>query len=78
MNNARVTRLWQDIGGVDELFLDELAMDYAFESIKSKRRVKYGAIIASVATLSAAAALVALKPKFITGLLKAPQYAPLP
>ena len=70
MNEEKATRLWLDIGGVNELFLDELEEISA--KIKARRRkVKYGALVATAATVSAAIALVVLKPRQAAGFARA-------
>jgi len=72
MNEERLMRLWLDIGGIDNLFLDELeeTSELVATKEKTKRRVKYGAIVATAATVSAAVAFVMLKPKLAARLAK--------
>jgi len=85
MNEEKAIRLWLDIGGINELFLDELeeTAGNIAEKVKTRRRrVKYGALVATAATVSAAVAIIMLKPKLatefvqtITGKLKFAQKA---
>ena len=65
MNEKKATRLWVDIGGIDEIYLDELEADAASiaAKLKTRRRVKYGALAAAAASLSAAVAFVVIRPK---------------
>ena len=73
MNEDRAIRFWVDIGGISETYLDELEEVAAYIAAKIKtrrRRVKYGAIVATAATVSAAVALVVLKPKLATEFAK--------
>ena len=68
MNETKAVKLWLDIGGVNELFLDELENEAAniAAMLKKRRKVKYGAIIAAAASLSAAAAIIVMRPKLAT------------
>ena len=68
MNDEKTVKLWLDIGGINELFLDELEDEAASIAVmlKKRRRVKYGAIIAAAASLSAAAAIIVMRPKLAT------------
>ena len=65
--NEKTMRIWQDIGGLDELFLDELESEIAEIAAKAnkRRKIKIGAIAATAATLSAAVAFVVLKQRHI-------------
>jgi len=68
MNEEKTIRLWLDIGGINELFLDELeeTANVIATKVKTRRRVKYGALVATAATVSAAIAIIMLKPKLAT------------
>ena len=68
MKEEKATRLWVDIGGIAELYLDELEAEAAgiAAKIKTRRRVKYGALAAAAASLSAAVAFMIIKPQFAT------------
>ena len=68
MNENKATRLWLDIGGIAEMYLDELEAEAASIAAKSKvrRRVKYGAMVAAAASLSAAVAIMMLRPQLVT------------
>ena len=70
--NEKTMRLWLDIGGLDELYLDELEAEIALIAAKAKkkRKVTYGAIVATAATLSAAVAFVVLKPQLATDIAR--------
>ena len=61
--NEKTMRIWLDIGGLDELYLDELEAEIAQIAARAKKRrkVRIGAIAATAATLSAAVAFVVLK-----------------
>jgi len=65
--DEKTVRLWADISGIDETYLDELdaeAAKIAARAKKIRRRVKYGAIVTAAASVSAAVAYVVLKPRF--------------
>ena len=68
MNEEKATRLWIDIGDIAELYLDELETEAASIAarIKTRRRVKYGALAAAAASLSAAVAFMVIRPKLAT------------
>jgi len=69
MNDEKTMRLWMDIGGIHEKFLDELEETtemVATKMIARRRKVKYGALVATAATISATIAIVMLKPKLAT------------
>ena len=66
MKDEQAIKLWVDIGGIAEMYLDELEAEAAKIAAKAdrvRRRVKYGALITGVASLSAAVALLFLRPK---------------
>jgi len=66
MKEDQAIKLWVDIGGIAEMYLDELeaeAARIAAKASKLRRRVKYGALITGVASISAAVALLFLRPK---------------
>ena len=71
MIEDKATKLWIDIGGIAEMYLDELeaeAAKIAAKASKLRRRVKYGALITGVASLSAAVAFMFLRPKLVNKL----------
>ena len=72
MNEERIIRFWLDIGGIDETYLDELEEDavHIAARAKKRRKVKYGAIVATAATLSAAVAFVVLRPQLASELAR--------
>jgi len=67
MNEEKAVRLWLDIGGIAEIYVDELEAEAQAIAAKAKmrRRVKYGTI-AAAASLSAAVALMLLRPQVVT------------
>jgi len=74
MKEEQAIKLWIDIGGIAETYLEELeeeAAKIAARAIKIRRRVKYGAIVTAAASLSAAVAIVVLRPRFAGGLRRA-------
>ena len=68
MKEEKATRLWVDIGGIAELYLDELETEAASIAarLRKRRRVKYGALAAAAASLSAALAFIVIRPKLAT------------
>ena len=68
MKEEQATRLWMDMGGIAELYLDELETDTAqiAAKLKTKRRVKIGAMAAAAASISAALAFVVIRPRLAT------------
>jgi len=71
MKEEQAIKLWVDIGGIAEMYLDELeaeAVKIAAKASKLRRRVKYGALITGVASLSAAVAFMFLRPKLASRL----------
>jgi len=72
MKEEQATRLWVDMGGIAELYLDELEADAAkiAAKIKARRRVKIGALAAAAASISAALAFVIVRPKLATVLAR--------
>jgi len=73
MNEEKAIRLWADISGINETYLDELETEVAkiaARTSKVRRRVKYGAIVTAAISLSAAAAFVVLKPRVASNLLR--------
>ena len=70
MKEEKATRLWVDIGGIAELYLDELEAEAAniAAKLKTRRRVKIGALAAAAASLSAAFAFIVIRPKLATRL----------
>jgi len=66
MKEEQAIKLWMDIGGIAEMYLDELeaeAVKIAAKADKLRRGVKVGALITGVASLTAAVALIVLRPK---------------
>ena len=66
MKEEQAIKLWVDIGGIAEMYLDELEVEAAKIAAKAsilRRRVKYGALITGAVSLSAAVALIFLRPK---------------
>jgi len=66
MKDEQIMRLWADISGIDEHYLEELEAETASIAAKAsrmRRRVKYGAIVTAAASLSAAVALLVLRPR---------------
>jgi len=63
--NEKSLKLWLDIGGIAEMYVDELEAEAEIIAAKAKRRrrVKYGAIAA--ASLSAAVAIMVLRPHVV-------------
>ena len=73
MKEDKIIRFWLDIGGVDEFYLDELEEELAriAAKLKSRRKkVKYGALVATAATLSAAVAFAVLRPKLASEIVR--------
>jgi len=71
MKEEQATRLWMDIGGIAELYLDEIeaeAEKIAARANRIRRRVKYGAVITAAASLSAAVAFMVLRPRLAMAL----------
>ena len=66
--NEKSLRLWLDIGGIAEMYVDELEAEAEKLAAKARnrRRVKYGTIAAAAASLSAAVAIMVLKPRVAT------------
>ena len=62
--NEKSLRLWLDIGGIAEIYVDELEAEATQIAAKAKtrKRVKYGTI-AAAASISAAVAFMILRPK---------------
>jgi len=72
MKEDKALRLWAEISGIDDVFLDELDANIAMIAAKAKkirRGVKYGAIVTAAASISAAVAIMVLRPKLAGGLL---------
>jgi len=65
--NEKSLRLWLDIGGIAEMYVDELENEAVLIAAKAKtrRRVKYGTI-AAAASISAAVAFMMFRPKMAT------------
>jgi len=73
MNEDKAVKLWIDIGGIAETYLDELeeeAANIAARAKKIRRRVKYGAIVTAAASVSAAVAFMVLRPRLLSGGLR--------
>jgi len=68
MNEEKAFKLWLDIGGIAELYVDELEAEAASiaAKVKRSRRLKYGTIAAAAASLSAAVAIIVLRPEMVT------------
>ena len=68
MNEDKALRLWLDIGGIAEMYVDELEAEAAAIAAKVRRRkqVKVGTIVAAAASIGAAVAIILLKPKAAT------------
>jgi len=68
MNEEKAIRLWLDIGGINELYVDELEDEATSiaAKFKTRRRVKYGALAAAAASLSAAVAIMLIRPRLAT------------
>ncbi|MCL2361770.1 MAG: hypothetical protein FWC73_08170 [Defluviitaleaceae bacterium] len=69
----RAFRLWSDIGGINEFFLEELeaeAEKIAAKAAKLRRGVKYGAVVTGLASISAALAIILLRPKLAQARLR--------
>jgi len=68
MNNEKSIKLWLDIGGIAEMYLEELESEAASIASRAKmrRRVKYGTLAAAAASLSAAIAIMILRPQLVT------------
>jgi len=68
MNEDKALRLWLDIGGIAEMYVDELEAEAASIAAKLKRRkqVRVGTIVAAAASISAAVAIMMLKPQVVT------------
>jgi len=66
MKEEQAMRLWADIGGIDDMYLEELEQEasiIAAKASKVRRRVKYGAIVTAAASLSAAVAFMVFRTK---------------
>ena len=65
--NEKALRLWLDIGGIAEMYVDELEAEASSiaAKIKRRRRVKYGTIAAAAASISAAVAIMVLRPQVV-------------
>jgi len=72
MNEEKAIKLWVNIGDIAELYLDEVEADVAkiAAKLKTRRRVKYSALIAAAASLSAAVAFMVIRPKLTTVLAR--------
>jgi len=68
MKHDKALRLWQDIGGIAEMYVEELEAEAELiaAKVRRKRRVKYGTIAAAAASLSAAVAIMVLRPQVVT------------
>ena len=68
MNDDKALKLWLDIGGIAEMYVEELEADAAKIAAiaRRRRRVKYGTLAAAAASLSAAVAIMVLKPELVT------------
>jgi len=68
MKEEKALKLWLDIGGIAEMYVDELEAEAAHiaAKIKRRRRVKYGTIAAAAASISAAVAIMMLRPQMVT------------
>ena len=66
-HDEKAERLWVEMSGICELYLDELeaeAAKIAERANKIRRRVKYGAIVTAAASVSAAVVIAVLRPRF--------------
>jgi len=71
MTDEQTMRLWADIGGIDDMYLEELEKEAAIIAAKAskvRKRVKYGALITAAASLSAAVAFMVFRPKLTLAL----------
>jgi len=68
MIRDKAVKLWLDIGGIAEIYVDELETeaDTIAKKARKRRRVKYGTIAAAAASLSAAVAIMILRPQVVT------------
>ena len=68
MIEDKALRLWLDIGGIAEMYVEELETEAAKIAARAKRRrrVKYGTLAAAAASLSGLVAIMVLKPEFVT------------
>jgi len=68
MKNDKALRLWLDIGGIAEMYVEELEAEAELIAARTRRRrrVKYGTIAAAAASLSAAVAIMVFKPQIVT------------
>jgi len=72
-NENRAFRLWCDIGGVKEFFLEELEVEaarIAEKAAKLRNGLKVGALVTGIASVGAAIALILLKPKLAEARLR--------
>ena len=73
MKEDKAIKLWVDIGGIAEMYLDELEAEAAIIAAKAsklRRRVKYGALITGLASLSAAVTFMVLRGRGEVGLVR--------
>jgi len=70
-NEKRAFRLWSDIGGIKEFFLEELEAEAAMiaaKAAKLRKGVTFGAV--GLASISAALAIILLRPKLAEARLR--------
>jgi len=69
----RIYRFWNDIGGISEYYLEELESEVAkiaARATKLRKGVKYGAVVTGLASISAAVAILLLRPKLAEARLR--------